>query len=327
VHPSFGQVRAAELALLKSTAPQRRVSQVELAEVAIDERLLRPASLHVEDDTLCDVSIRDGLISGGALVRAEHPWADAQLASLYDVFEFEADVPLYVELARAQGPKVLEVACGSGRLVLPLARAGFSVVGIDASPHMLEIARAKLDEEPDAARRVQLIEADMRQFELHARFDLAIVAVRSFAYLTERTDQQQCLERIAAHLRRGGVLAIDLLHPRPDWLASPIGSMRDDLLQRSAQHGFTLSRVESVVSTDLAAQVRVIRSAYEAIDDHGVPVVKRFVEWPFRYTYRFEAEHMLERAGFAVEAVYGGYQRQPLTNDSTAMVFVARHDN
>ena len=61
-----------------------------------------------------------------------------------------------------------------------------------------------------------------------------------------------------------------------------MGSVRDDLLQRSAQHGFTLSRVESVVSTDLAAQVRVIRSAYEAIDDHGVPVVKRFVEWPFR---------------------------------------------
>ena len=172
---------------LESAAAQRRVSQVDLAEVAIDERLLRPASLHVEDDTLCDVSIRDGLISGGALVRADHPWADAQLAPLYDVFEFDADVPLYVDLARAQGPNVLEVACGSGRLVLPLARAGFSVVGIDASPHMLEIARAKLDGEPEAARRVQLVEADMRQFQLDARFDLAIVAVKSFAYLTQRS--------------------------------------------------------------------------------------------------------------------------------------------
>ena len=67
--------------------------------------------------------------------------------------------------------------------------------------------------------------------------------------------------------------------------------------------GFTLSRVESVVSTDLARQVRVIRSAYEVIDDRGAVLTKRFVEWPYRWTHRFEAEHLLERAGFASRPV------------------------
>jgi SAM-dependent methyltransferase len=270
------------------------------------------------------VFVRDGVISGGALVRIDQPWADAQLASLYDVFEFDADVPLYADLARAQGRNVLEVACGSGRLALPLARAGLSVVGIDASPHMLDIARAKIAAEPALAPRIRLVTADMRDFEVEGSFDLAIVAVKSFAYLTERADQLRCLARIAAHLRPGGLLAIDLLHPQPEWLASPVGSIRDDLLQRSERHGFTLSRVESVVSTDLARQIRVIRSAYEAIDDHGQPVAKRFVEWPFRYTYRFEAELLLERCGFAVEAIYGGYEREVFSSDSRAMVFVAR---
>jgi SAM-dependent methyltransferase len=256
-------------------------------------------------------------------VRADQPWGDAQLAQLYDAFTFEGDLPLYLELARERGRRVLEIGCGSGRVLVPLARAGFEVVGIDVSPHMLALAQAKLDATPGAHAR--LIQADMRDFRLErADFDLAIVAVKSFAYLTEPDDQLRALTCMRAHLRPGGLLAMDFLHPLPDWIAAKPGSMKDDLLQRVPDRGFTLSRIESVVSTDLARQVRVIRSAYEVIADSGSPVTKRFVEWPYRWTHRFEAEHLLERAGFMVEAVYGGYQREAFTSSSTAMVFLAR---
>jgi SAM-dependent methyltransferase len=273
--------------------------------------------------------MHNGVTQAGALVRADQPWGDAQLAGLYDVFVFDGDLPFYLELARAQGPKVLEICCGSGRVTVPLARAGFDVVGIDASPHMLALARAKLDADTKDDRQptgdVRLFQADMRDFRLDTQdFDLAIVAVKSFAYLTEPADQLCCLESIAAHLRPGGLLAIDFLHPQPEWVGATPGTIRDDLLQRVPDRGFTLSRVESVVSTDLARQVRVIRSAYEVIDDEGSLVTKRFVEWPYRWTHRFEAEHLLARAGFSVEAVYGGYQREPFTSSSAAMVFVAR---
>jgi SAM-dependent methyltransferase len=261
----------------------------------------------------------------GALVQAEHPWGDAQLATLYDVFGFDGDLPLYLELARAQGQRVLEIACGSGRVLVPLARAGFDVWGVDISPHMLALTRAKLDAEPGGPLAAHLVQADMRDFRLDtAHFDLAIAAVKSLAYLTEREDQLRCLSAVAAHLRPGGLLAIDFLHPRPDWVAAASGSMRDDLLQHVPERGYTLSRVESVVSNDLARQVRVIRSAYEIVDDRGAVLGKRFVEWPYRWTYRFEAEHLLERAGLVIEAVYGGYRREPFTSDSPAMVFLAR---
>jgi SAM-dependent methyltransferase len=264
-------------------------------------------------------------VLNGALVQAEQPWADAQLAGLYDVFAFDGDLPLYLELARDQGGRVLEVACGSGRVLVPLVRGGSDVIGVDISPHMLDLARAKLDAEAGMKGSARLVQADMREFELPERdLDLAIVAVKSVAYLTERADQLRCLSRIAAHLRPGGLLAIDFMHPRPDWVGAATGSMRDDLLQRVPSRGFTLSRVESVVSTDLARQVRVIRSIYELIDDRGAVIEKRFVEWPYRWTYRFEAEHLLERAGFVVEAVYGGYQREPFVSDSAAMLFLAR---
>jgi SAM-dependent methyltransferase len=255
------------------------------------------------------------------LLQADHPWEDAQLARLYDAFVFEDDLPLYLELAQQQGSRVLEVACGSGRVLVPLVRNGLQVVGIDASPHMLALARAKLSSEHLNA---QLEQADMRTFQLEeADFDLAVVAVKSFAYLLEPADQLRCLETICAHLRPGGLLAMDLMHPTLEWLTAPRGSMRDDLLTYVPQHGYTLSRVESVVSVDRARQVRVIRSIYETVDDSGHVIDKRFVEWPYRWLHRFEAEHLLVRAGFEVQSVYGGYQREPFTSDSATMLFLA----
>jgi hypothetical protein len=163
----------------------------------------------------------------------------------------------------------------------------------------------------------------MRAFELDQLFDLAVIAVKSFAYLISRADQQRALAAVAAHLRPDGLLALDLLHPSPAWLLEPPGSLHQDLVQHVPERGVTLARTETVVSTDLAEQVRVIRSAYEVVADDG-SVTKRFVEWPYRYTYRFEAEHLLERAGFHVEAIYGGYQREPFTTDSRTLLILAR---
>jgi SAM-dependent methyltransferase len=259
-----------------------------------------------------------------AIIRVDQPWVDGGLARLYDFFPNDADLPLYLELAAAQGRRVLELACGSGRILVPLARAGHEVVGLDASPDMLELAREKLVAAgPTLAARARLHQGDMRGFALGEVFDLAIIAARSFAYLISRADQQSTLAAVAAHLRPGGLLTLDLRNPSPAWLLEPPGSLRQDLVHYDHERRLTVARTETVVSTDLAAQVRVIRSAYEMVADDG-SVTKRFVEWPYRYTYRFEAEHLLERAGFAIEAVYGGHQREPFTSDSTWLLLLAR---
>jgi SAM-dependent methyltransferase len=263
----------------------------------------------------------NGFNPTGALVQAAQPWEDAELASLYDAFPFDGDIALYRRLAETEGGKVLEVGCGTGRVLLPLVQAGGDVTGIDVSPHMLAFTRAKLDAMGEQA---ELVQADMRGFQLNSRdFDVAIIAVKSFAYLLEREDQLACLEGVRAHLRPGGVLVIDLLHPTPAWIAEPLGQLRHDLIATNAR-GETVSRVESVLSVDLARQVRIIRSVYEVIDARGMVSYKRFVEWPYRWTHRFEAELLLERAGFSVEALYGGYANEPFTSDSAAMVFVTR---
>ena len=134
----------------------------------------------------------------------DQPWDDADIASLYDAFPFTDDLDLYAGLAGTQGGRVLELGCGSGRILVPLARAGHHVVGVDTSPHMLALACEKLATAgPEVAARARLVQGDLRYFELSERFDLAIVAVKTFAYLITRHDQQRALAAVAAHLRPG----------------------------------------------------------------------------------------------------------------------------
>ncbi|MDQ4129988.1 MAG: class I SAM-dependent methyltransferase [Actinomycetota bacterium] len=268
------------------------------------------------------------------MLEATQPFADALVASLYDAFPFDADVPFYLELAGraardgdgtragARG-RVLEVGCGTGRLLLPLSAAGHQVVGVDASPPMLALARRKLDRAGIGRdQEGSLLEADMRCFDAGGDFDLAVMAVATFGYLLTREDQAAALTTIARHLRPGGLLALDLLCPRPAWLLEPAGSLRQDVCG-TLPDGTLVMRTETVVSSDLSAQLRVTRAAYELVGADG-GVTKRVVQWPSRFTYRFEAEHLLERAGFVVEAVRGGYQNEPFTGESRTMLFVAR---
>ena len=262
--------------------------------------------------------------SAGALLRSDQPWGDAQLARLYDAFPFEEDLQLYMELAAAEGGEVLEPFCGSGRVLVPLAKAGHRVTGVDVSPHMLALAHQRLAlAGSEVEGRAHLILGDVRDLEVDRHFDLAIIAVKSLAYLIDRNSQQVALSTVARHLRPGGLLALDLLNPSPVWLLEPPGSLRQDLAQTSMELGATVVRTEAVVSTDYAAQVRTIRSIYELIAPDGT-VTKRIVEWPYRYTFRFEAEHLLERTGFRIDQLYGGYRREPFASDSRLMLFLAR---
>ena len=254
---------------------------------------------------------------------APQPWADPGIAELYDLFPFDADLPFYRDLAERADGAILELACGTGRVALPLAQAGHEVMGVDSSPYMLAIARRKLRALPvHVARRVQLVQGDMRWFELDREFNLAIVATKSFGYLLEDDDQLRALAAIRAHLRSGGILVLDLLNPSPQWAARATGLPVQDLFQESPDGELAISRSEWVVDTDEARRIRVTRSVYE-IRRRGTTEF-RTVEWPFRYIDRQQAEELLAAAGFSLTQVFGGYAREPYEADSPALLTVAR---
>ncbi len=232
---------------------------------------------------------------------------------------FEDDVAMYLGFARRTGGPVLELACGTGRLLLPLIREGVRVVGVDSSGPMLDTARRALARE-GLEGQAQLHQADMRQLALGERFRLAFVALDSFGLLERRSDQLAALACIRDHLAVGGLVVLDVDNGNRRG-----GDAPDELLLQhrglDPASGRPLSKW-TARSTDLAGQVDHFTYMYDVIREDGT-VARQVADLALRYFGRFELELLLERAGFGVEARYGSYDLAPFAADSERLIVVA----
>jgi len=249
---------------------------------------------------------------------------DAWIAEVYDFAyapEGDRDTVFWLALAEDSGGSVLELACGTGRVLLPLAREGYETTGLDISPRMLAVADRKLEqEEARVGARVRLVKADMRNFALGEQFGLILVPYRSFQALLERADQRSCLRCCASHLKPGGLLAIDVFSPKLSLLSTP-GTVRFED-EHKGPDGAVIREMSSA-QYDLANQRLVWRPRYQCTAAEGAVTVHQCV-LPLRYFFRFEMEWMLEACGFEIEALYGDFDRSPFTADSPEIIFVAR---
>jgi len=237
------------------------------------------------------------------------------VAEFYDYvtpYSARQDVAFFVQMAKESGGPVLELGCGTGRVLIPTARAGIEIVGLDLSSAMLAVCREKLSREAAEVRaRVSLVEGDMRHFDLGREFRLVTIPFRPFQHLTTVEDQLSCLASIRRHLVPGGKLILDLFNPKLSFLVD------DRLLAESEpEPEFTLPdgrRVERRhrhAARDLFNQVLDCELIYYVTypDGRKERLVHRF---PMRYLFRFEVEHLLVRSGFSLEAVYADYDRSP----------------
>ncbi len=248
----------------------------------------------------------------------------ATLARYYDLEHgaFQDDFALYLGFAARTGSPLLEFGCGTGRLLLALAEAGYDITGVDVSPAMLDLARAKLAGRPQLPGKVSLVQADARDVVLPDRFALAFWALNSFMHLANQADQLRALERANALLRGGGLLILDLFLPEPQLLAEADGRLLHDATWPEGPDGRPVVRLSSR-RLDLAQQVIDVTYFYDELLPDGRS--RRYVA-PFsmRYLYRFEAELLLARAGFAVEGLYGSYELGDFDSGSERLIFVAR---
>jgi SAM-dependent methyltransferase len=236
-----------------------------------------------------------------------------------DYAEYNDDIAFYRELARRVDGPVLEVMCGSGRVLLPLARDGHRVAGLDVSPAMLALAAERLAAAGLSARAT-LIEADATNWQLDQSFDLAIVALNSFMHLPDAKAQLAALERIRAHLNPGGLLALDLFNPDPRMLIADEGALVFDKSFRLPDGQLVQKFV--VQQRDWATQTQRVTFVYDRTDADGL-VRRESLPFVMRWLYRYELEHLLARAGLRLDALYGSYELEPYASDSPQLLAVA----
>jgi SAM-dependent methyltransferase len=233
------------------------------------------------------------------------------VAEFYDhIYRGRPDVAFWVEAARESAGPVLEIGCGTGRVLIPTARAGLEITGLDLSEHMLRICRERLAREPEEVQaRARLVRADMRDFELGEAFRLVTTPFRPFQHLTTVEDQLSCLRSIHRHLVTSGRLILDLFNPRVHFLASEItGQEVGDEPEFVLPDGRQVQRRNRVVSIDLHNQINHAEQIFYVTHPDGRQ--ERLVHsYPMRYLFRYEAEHLLARCGFALEHVYADFDK------------------
>lgn len=250
-------------------------------------------------------------------------------AELYDLWvsDWPGEMEFYYAWAaeaRAREEAVLEVACGTGRVAIRLAQTGVQVTGLDSSPAMLEVARNK----SAGITTAQWVQADMRDFDLSARFGLVIIPGHAFQHMNTADDQVACLACIRRHLSPGGTLIVHLDHQWLPWL----GDINLNPFQ-TVTHGDKLThpdtgqiyRTAKSWAYERATQTAILKTVWELLDADDA-IIARYENEPVRLhcVFRNEMEHLARRVGFRVEAVYGDFARSDLGEDSRDMIWVLR---
>ena len=253
----------------------------------------------------------------------------APSAQFYDYVPFyrnRADIAFYVEEARNANGPVLEVACGSGRVLIPTARSGVSIVGLDASAEMLTKCRLSLQHEAtDVQDRVTLVPGDMRDFDLRRQFGLVTIPFRAFQHLLAVEDQIACLTCVRRHIAEDGRFIVDLFNPSLEMLVNKeVGVEFDSDPPFVLPDGRTVQRRAKILERNRFTQVHDNEFIYYITDQSGA--VQRIVH-PFsmRNIFKFEMEHLLHRVGFVVEQVYADFDRTPFGSTYPGeLIFVSR---
>ncbi|MGI6632880.1 MAG: class I SAM-dependent methyltransferase [Bacillota bacterium] len=245
-------------------------------------------------------------------------------AEFYDIVHAGlSDVEAYLGFASECGPRILELGCGTGRILIPLANVGFQVTGVDASSHMLDACRRKLEwGNREVAGRVRLVQADILNLDLDDRFDLVLAPCNLLNHFLTTKEALRMLERARAHLAPNGAFAMD--NSIPD-----IGHMvRTNGVSQRFEFTHPLSGttiVDTFTSTyDFPTQMEVDHILLEELS--GSEVVRR-EELSLTLTYYFprEVRLLLAAAGFDIVREQGSLLEDvPITSRSGEMVFMCR---
>jgi SAM-dependent methyltransferase len=235
------------------------------------------------------------------------------------------DAPFYFELAKKIGGPILEIGCGTGRILLPIARAGIEIHGLDRSPAMLEILKTKLASEPQAVReKVALYSGDMREARLDRKFALVIIPFRPLQHMHTLDDQIAALRTAAFHLTDEGRFAFDVFYPKFDSLLSGIGEERLEMeWPLPGKNGQVMRRYYRKDAIDKIHQNFSGTFIYRTFEGERIvheETAPLHMTW---YLYP-QLRALFRIVGLEVVEEYGSFAKHPLDNSSLEMIFILR---
>jgi cyclopropane fatty-acyl-phospholipid synthase-like methyltransferase len=232
---------------------------------------------------------------------------------------FDEDLNLYTNFAELCGSPLLELACGSGRLLVPLARAGYELTGVDSSATMLKLAEEAL-EQAGVAAQCRLVQENMSNLRLGQKFRLAFIALGSFGHVCTRREQRHTLAAVREHLTTGGRFILDISNADVRYMEHLSGQMLHQGTWRR-EDGVLLSHLVSPASS-LTKHLLELTHFYE--EHRQGEAVRRTVITTHLYLFeRTEVELLLEEAGFGISDVYGDYELGSFEHDSPRMIVIA----
>jgi SAM-dependent methyltransferase len=235
------------------------------------------------------------------------------------------DLPFYVDLAKRIGGPVLEIGCGTGRVLLPTARTGIQIHGVDNSIPMLQVLRKHLEQDPrEVQDRVSISEGDMRSFRLEQKYPLVTIPFRPMQHMYTVEDQAAALKTAAFHLVKNGILAFDVFYPKFEFLDAGIGQEKLELeWPVPSRPGTTVRRFFRKDSIDKINQTFSGTFFFRTYE--GERLVQEETE-PLKMTY-YTYPHvraLFLLAGLEVVEQYGSFKKTPLDNAATEMIFVLK---
>jgi len=219
------------------------------------------------------------------------------------------DIPFYLHWANHCKGKVLEIACGTGRIAEPLINSGYNYTGLDLSPTFIYQSQKKYS-------KGNFICGDMRNFSLDQQFDLIIFPFNSFLHLLIEKDMRSCLKSIKKHLSMDGLFVLDIFIPDPEFLyRDPKKKYKEMTIDHPTEGKYTIWQVSQF---DEQKEINHIHWFFENERNN---IIYEY-EFDMRMIYPDTMDRVLIESGFIINEKKGDYNGELFDEDSPLQLYI-----